>query len=153
MQRRAAQTQEAPAPPGADKPRLRGFQSVDQLRDCPDVTGEDYAAIAPMLTVYNPDGKVDIMTASAAMLHAMPGLSEADVEVILARRDNSDKKTGDDLMALMKEASAYGKTDSGPAFTVRIDAVSATGRKKTIHAVIASSKSRAEPFYVLDRWD
>ena len=145
---------QAPAPPGADKPRLRGFQSIDQLRDCPDLTGEDYAAIAPMLTVYNPDGKVDIMTASPAMLHALPGLSEADVEVILARRvASADKKAADDLMALMKEAQAYGKTESGPAFTVRIDAVSATGRKKTIHAVIASSKSRAEPFYVLDRWD
>ena len=145
--------QQSPTAPPANKPKLRGFQTVEQLRDCPDITREDFSAIAPMLTVYNPDGKIDILTARPAMLSALPGVSPADVGVILARRDNPDKKAGDDLMALMKEAAAYGKTGSGPAFTVRIDAVSATGRKKTIHAVIASSKSRDEPFYVLDRWD
>ena len=146
-------TQQTAAPASSDKPLPRGFQSVEQLRDCPDLTREDYEAVAPLLTVYNPAGKVDIMTASPAMLHALPGLSDADVEVILARRDNADTKTSDDLMSLMKEAAAYGKTTGGPAYTVRIDAVSATGRKKAIHAVIASSKSRAEAFYVLDRWD
>ena len=146
----SAQQTAAPSP---DKPRPRGFQSVDQLRDCPGLTREDYAAIAPLLTVYNPGGKVDIMSASPALLHALPGLSAADVEVILARRGTPDKKTGDDLMALMKEAATYGRTTHGPAYTLRLDATSATGRKKTIHAVIASSKSRAEPFYVLDRWD
>ncbi len=141
------------AAPASDKPRLRGYQSVDQLRDCPDLTREDFAAVAPLLTVYNPGGKVDILSASPAVLRALPGLSDADVGVILDRRGNPDKKTGDDLMALMKEAATYGRTTYGPAFTVRIDATSATGRKKMIHAVIASSKSRGEPFYVLDRWD
>ncbi len=152
----AAQQQvstQQPAAPSSDKPRLRGFQSVDQLHDCPDLTREDEAAITPLLTVYNPSGKVDILAATPAMLHALPGVSDADVEVILARRGNTDKKTGDDLMALMKEAATYGRTTHGPAYTVRIDATSATGPKKTFHAVIASSKSRAEPFYVLDRWD
>ena len=137
------------------KPRPRGFQSVDQLRDCPNLTGEDFAAIAPLLTVYNPDGKINILSASEAMLRAMPDVSAADVEVILARRAdaNADKKAADDLMGLMKEAKAFGKTKPGPAYTVRIDATSATGRKKTIHAVIAASKSQSDPYYVLDWWD
>ena len=136
-----------------DKPRPRGFQSVDQLRDCPDLTGEDFAAIAPLVTVYNLDGKINVLTASPDMLRAMPGVSAADVEVLLARRDGADAKAAQDLMALMKEAKAYGKTEPGPIFSVRIDATAATGRKKTIHAVIAASKSPSAPYYVLDFWD
>ncbi len=143
----------APTPPAADVPRLRGFQSVDQLRDCPNLTGEDFHAIAPLLTVYNPDGKINILSASEAMLRAMPGLSQADVEIILARRAGADKKAIDDLMGLMKEAKDYGKTTFGPAFSVRIEATAATGRKKSTHVVMASSKSPSDPYYVLDWWE
>lgn len=137
----------------AQKPRPRGFQSVDQLRDCPDLTDEDYAAVAPLVTVYNLDGKINVLTASEEVLRALPGVSEADVEVLLARRGGADAKAADDLMSLMKEAKAYGKTVPGPIFSLRVDATAATGRKKTIHAVVAPSKSPSAPYYVLDFWD
>ncbi|MBE7220313.1 MAG: general secretion pathway protein GspK [Caulobacteraceae bacterium] len=135
------------------KPRPRGFQSVDQLRECPDLTVEDYSAVAPLVTVYNLDGKINVLTASEEVLRAMPGVSEADVEVLLARRGGADAKAADDLMSLMKEAKAYGKTVPGPIFSLRVDATAATGRKKTIHAVVAPSKSPSAPYYVLDFWD
>lgn len=149
----AASVQPPGAPQSAAPKKLRGFQSVDQLGDFPDVTRSDLRELSPMLTVFNPDGKVNILSASREVLMAVPGLTAPKVEEILARRKDAAKDVIGSLSAMLEDAKAYTKTEFGPAFSVRIDATTAKGRKKTINAVVAASKSPNDPYYVLDWWE
>ena len=141
------------ASPASGQKKLRGFQSVDQLADFPGLAREDLVALRPMLTVYNPDGKINILSASRDVLAAIPGMSGAEVATIVEQRKTADKDGIDRLKALIKGAETYIKTDYGPAFTVRIDATAPTGRRKSINAVVAASKSRNDPYLVLDWWE
>lgn len=140
-------------PPSGDQKKLRGFQSVDQLLDFPDMTSADLRELRPMLTVFNPDGKINILSASRDVLAVLPGLTAPKVEEILARRKTVTKDVINSLDAMLEEAKPYTKTEFGPAFSVRIDATSPKGRKKAINAVIAASKSPNDPYYILDWWE
>lgn len=138
-------------PPDGEHKPMRGFQSLDELVLFDDLTPEDRSTLGRLLTVYNPDGKVNIVTASEQVLAVVPGLGRATLAVIIANRD---RLTGPAVAALQSqvgaEASAFTKTTSGPAYTVRIDAAARSGRKKSIEAVIAASKSPNDPYYILD---
>ncbi len=141
----------AAAPPqSGEQKQLRGFLALDDLALFPDLTRDDRRTLDQILTVYNPDGKVDILTASPEVLGAIPGLSKAALAEILARRDGMTKDTVYALQAQLGAASTYTKTTSGPAYTVRIDAAAPSGRKKSIAAVVAASKSPNDPYYILD---
>lgn len=141
------------SPPTGAKKMSRGFQSIDQLADFPGLPPADVRALGHLLTVYNPDGKINVRSASPAMLSAVPGLSEPAVANILKRRDDAPKKEIEGLLAMAGAAQPFLKTSFGPVFTVRVDASSGQGRKKSINAVVAASKSPNTPYYVLDFWE
>ena len=145
----------APSVPGTaattgPQRKRRGWQSVDQLRDPPSLSPAELRAVAPLLTVYNPDGKVDVLTASRAVMLAIPGLGTAAIDMIMARRINATKDTIVAMQPLFGEASVFIKTTPGPAYTVRIDAISGSGQRKALEAVIAASKSPNDPYLILD---
>lgn len=137
-------------PPNGVQKKRRGWQTVDQLRGAPGLTLPAFQALAPLLTVYNPDGKVDVLTARRAVLSAIPGLGTAAVDMIIARRNIATKETIAALSPLFGDASLFVKTTSGPAYTVHIDAVSGAGQRKALEAVIAASKSPNDPYLILD---
>lgn len=140
---------QAPGAQAADKKRPRGFQSVDQLRDFSELTADDMRALAPKLTVYNPDGKVNILTASEEVLAAIPGLTRPKAEEIIAKRDEADKDRIASFESMLGEAKNFTKTEPGPAFTVHIEATGRDGRRG-LDAVVATSKGQTDPFYILD---
>lgn len=142
------QTSQAPGEP--QKKRRRGIQSLDDLSDFPEFTRDDIKALRPMLTVYNPDGKIDVLTASPDVLAVLPGLTKPRVEEILARRDSLTKETLQQLDSTLGDAKNFTKTDPGPAYSVHLEAVSEKGRKKIVDVVLAASKSANDPYYVLD---
>lgn len=145
----AASPSAAAAAPKADGHKRRGLESVSDLASLPDLTAADLRALGPRLTVYNPDGRIDILTADEAVLSAIPGLTKPVIADLLARRDTMSAADVRGMYTAFGSAKPFIKTDSGPAYSVRLDAVSSHGRRKVAYAVIAPSKSPNVPFYVL----
>lgn len=65
---------------------VRTFQSVAALAAVGGVSVEDVAALAPYVTIFNPGGNIDPLSAPRAVLEALPGATAADVEQILSLR-------------------------------------------------------------------
>jgi general secretion pathway protein K len=131
-------------------PFKRGFQSVGDLASFPELSRHDLEEITPLLTVYNPGGKINIRTASETVLALVPDLSGPRLAEILDHRGGATDK---DLRALIGTSGAYLSASPGAAFTVGIDAIASSGQRRHLYAVIARSHDDHVPYYVLARWD
>lgn len=128
----------------------RPLRSLDEAASRLGLSPRDVRALTPLVTVYNPDGKVNVLSASRAVLEALPGLSRPALEDILARRKDP---TPESVSALKASLGALGdsiKTEPGPAYRVEVTARGHTARTKSVSAVIASANSELAPFHVLD---
>jgi general secretion pathway protein K len=140
-----------PGGPAARHDRRSGFQSVEALRDFPEVTAAVFKQLAGEITVFNPDGKINILSADAAVLNALPGMTKPRMDEILSRRGSADKADGERLQAMLGESIGFTKIKPGPAFTVRVTVASRPdGPSRALEAVLAASNSPQYPFYVLD---
>lgn len=143
----------AAPPPGGENapPKRRGLQSVEDLRDIEGVRRSDMALLRQRFTVYNPDSRVDLLTAAPDLLASLPGMTKLKLTQLLAARDSgSADALRDAQSALGGDMASFTKVLPGPAYTVRVDAVEKNGRKKSVEAVIAASKSPNQPYYILD---
>ena len=141
----------APPPGGNAPPKRRGLQSVEDLRDIEGVRRSDMVLLRQRFTVYNPDGRVDLLTAAPDLLASIPGMTKLKLTQLLAARDSgSADALRDAQSALGGDMASFTKVLPGPAYTVRVDAVEKSGRKKSVEAVIAASKSPNQPYYILD---
>lgn len=145
------------ASPGGDAqagnaPRKRrGLQTVEDVGDIEGVRPEEMRLLRKRLTIYNSDGRLDIMTADADTLRSVPGMTKLKLEQLLAARDSGSEDAARDAQAALGgDLASFTKVLPGPAYTVRIDAYEKSGRKKSAEAVIAASKSPNQPYYVLD---
>ncbi len=103
------------------------------------------------LTIYNPDGRLDIMTADPDLLSSIPGMTKLKLEQLLAARDSGSADAAREAQsALGGDLASFTKALPGPAYTVRIDVDEKSGRRKSVEAVIAASKSPNQPYYILD---
>ena len=141
----------ANAAPAGDRspPKRRGLQSVEDLRDIEGVRRDDMRLLRQRLTVYNPDGRLNIMTAAPEVLMAMPGMTELKLTQLLAARDAGPDAATAAQAALGGDLASFIKASPGPAYTVRVDAAENSGRRKSVEAVIAASKSPNQPYYIL----
>ena len=139
------------AAPNGDRspPKRRGLQSVEDLRDIEGVRREDMRLLRQRLTVYNPDGRLNVMTAAPDVLMAMPGMTALKLTQLLATRDSGSQAATAAQAALGGDLASFIKALPGPAYTVRIDAVEKSGRKRSVEAVVAASKSPGQPYYIL----
>lgn len=142
----------APAVAMDNVPRKRrGLQSVEELRTIEGIRGEDMRLLRKWLTVYNTDGRLDIATAAPDLLATVPGMTKLKLTQLMAAREAG---TRDALVeaqnALGGDMAGFVKALPGPAYTVRIDAEEPGGRRKSVEAVIAASKSPNQPYYILD---
>lgn len=136
---------------GNTPPKRRGLQSVEDLRDIEGVTRDDMRHLREMLTVYNTDGRLDIMTASPEVLGAIPGMTKLKLTQVLAARESGSENAAHEAQsALDGDLASFAKAVPGPAYTIRIDADDKSGRKKSAEAVVAASKSPNQPYYILD---
>ena len=139
----------APPAQGNAPPQLRGLQSVEDLRDIEGIRRGDMSRLRQRLTVYNPDGRVNVMTAPPDVLMSMPGMTKLKLTQVLAARDAGMEGAAAAQAALGGDLASFIKALPGPAYTVRIDAVEKSGRKRSVEAVIAASKSPGKPYYIL----
>lgn len=143
----------ANAAQGGEKsqPKQRGLQSVEVLRDIEGVTREDMRLLRPRLTVYNTDGRVDIMTAAPDLLASIPGMTKLKLTQVLVARDSGTPDAARDAQAALGgDIASFTKVLPGPAYTLRIEVAEKNGRKRSAEAVVAASKSPNQPYYILD---
>ncbi len=139
------------APAGNNSPpKRRGLQSVEDLSDIEGVRREDMRLLRQRLTVYNPDGRLNVMTAAPDVLMSMPGMTRLKLTQLLAAREVGSGAATAAQAALGGDLASFIKASSGPAYTVRVDAAEKGGRRKNVEAVIAASKSPNQPYYILN---
>ena len=142
-----------PAVKPSDQPKRRGLQSLSELAEIPDLSRKDLRAVAGRLTVYNPDGKINVLTADPELLSLIPDLTKPVVADIIAKRGDDSVNNIRALYSEFGEATRFITTDYGPAFHAQIEATSLSGRKKVVDVVLAASRSPNAPYYILDWQD
>jgi len=104
---------------GEEKRRKIVFIDPDQLRYLPGMPLRVYKAVAPLVTVYSKDGRINVATAPDAVLASVPNLSRIDVarvrDAVRSRLPNKfalddAKKRGGDALS----------DEAGPAFIVTV---------------------------------
>jgi general secretion pathway protein K len=98
-------------PPGA-------FAAVEELRDVPGVTEDDYARAAPHLTVAS-DGRINLNTAPVPVLMTLRGIGRREAEVLVDRRRRAPLLTPYELVELLPRGSRTGLQDELAALAAR----------------------------------
>ena len=131
--------------------KRRGLQSVEDLGDIEGIRREEMQLLRQRLTIYNPDGRLNIMTADPDTLLSMPGMTKLKLTQLLAARESdSDEAAHEAQSALGGDFASFTKVLPGPAYTVRIDVSEKSGRRRSAEAVVAASKSLNQPYYILN---
>lgn len=126
------------------------FRSLDDLALLGIVSSSDVAALRPLATVYNPDGKIGLRDASAAVLGALPGFDSATVDRILALRSRREKAEDQDFSVLAQAQQEFVRTSTGPAYRVTIEATPNNGRLRRAEAVVTNEPSGSAPYVTLE---
>ena len=138
--------EQATAKPAAPKLRIL---DVTELRRMDGMPPALYRQIAPYLTVYSRDGRINPFNAPRAVLAALPGLSETDIERFLAgkSREGSDEQP---IPSSLGKAGAFLAGGSGPAYIVSV-AVGTPGRNFVLgrQFVIATGIDANAPYRLL----
>lgn len=140
----------APRPPdGGVRPyRREGFRTVGELRWLPGLAAAEAEALANLLTVNNPGGKVDVTSASLAVLLALPGMQPPLAQQILALRRRSDGP--DRIMPLLKAQGDFVATKGGGAHRIRLEARRGAGAARRAEAVITRAPAKLAPYFVVE---
>lgn len=128
-------------------PRNRAFLSVNELMRIPGITEEDFVRLAPYLTVFNPEGRIDPGGAELAVLRAVPQMTDAaavEIKQAFADPDIARKE----LNRLIQPYRRFLAPRGNNVFRVRVEARLPGGYAKAVEAVIMSG-GRASPYYVL----
>jgi general secretion pathway protein K len=140
------ETQHGSPAPVLLKPRIH---DITELRRVEGMTPALYRKIAPLLTVYSRDSRINPFHAPRAVLLSIPGLSEADVDRFL---DSKPPDAGDAerLPGSLGKASAFLANHTGPAFIVSV-AVGKPGRGFVLgrQFVIATGIDEKAPYRLL----
>jgi general secretion pathway protein K len=132
-------------PGGAEDPEYAAAGRDGGAKDAPfgakeellQVLGIDralYDAIAPYITVYSQRGRIDLTTAPALLLQAVPNLTPQEREQIMAERTSGE--------AL--------QTARVTVATVRVEAMTTGGGRFIREAVIKRGRGGQQPFSILD---
>jgi general secretion pathway protein K len=128
------------------------FEQVDDLQNVLGVPAEAVRALAPLVTVHNPSGKLSAFDASPAVLRALPGGSSL-VDRIAALRARPPQDAEDGLEEALGEAAEFITLEQRPiAFTVRVEIERGDARRSTDVTLVASRSSDAL-YFVTDRLD
>lgn len=127
---------------------LPAFTDVRQLADIGGLTPEIVAAVTPLATVFG-DDKVNVFTAPAAVLLALPGANKGQIDAILSARLDGAMLEGQ-VQHLLGPASQYVKLKSRPIARVEIVARVADGYGTAVRAVIVAVPEDRRPYRVLE---
>ena len=125
-----------------------GFRTVAELRWLADVTDDDVAALAPLLTVDNVQGRVNVLEASATVLMALPEMSPSLVAQVMALRAAPRATIDDRLKLLLAKQQPLITTTRGTAFRVRVTVATVAAANRSVAVTLARAPARDAPYYV-----
>jgi general secretion pathway protein K len=126
---------------------FQSFTDIRQLAQIPGMQPEYIAAIAPLTTVFG-DEKVNVLTASADVLAALPDMPPGRIAALLDAR-RSVPVSEDRLQQLMGPAGAYVRTGAPPIALVELTARLIDGYTARADAVIVVLSNDRQPYRVL----
>ncbi len=148
----AAQVQiaAAGAGPAAIDPGEPAFAAIEDLGTVPGMTPPVLYAALPLVTVYSRLPTVDPSAAPRAVLLALPGASEADVDQFIAARTAQAEGTG---LALAPPPSLapFLAPAASSAITITSSARTDTGARFVRAALVSLRDAQGRPF-VVKRW-
>lgn len=139
----AAARLSAGAQQGKDPP----FSDVRQLANIPGMAPQWVPAIASLATVFGNE-TVNPLTAPAAVLAALPGVGNGQVEAFLAARRAAPADAAR-LVATLGPAQKYLAVKTQQAASIRLGASLADGYAAAAHAVIVVLPKDRQPYRVL----
>lgn len=143
-----------PGTPEPTDPRLRrrkeGFRSVEELRVLPGLSATDLAALARVVTVANPSGKVNLMSAPSAIVLALPEMTESLAAQVLALRRVPGPASAQQISRLLPRQQGLVTTRGGPSYRVRIEARRGSGAARLAEAVITRAPGKLAPFFIVE---
>lgn len=131
-------------------PQNDEFRSVGDLRWLLGLQPEHVAALEPFMTVHNPDGKVNVLSAKREVLLALPGIDPAMAERILALRADRTEAGAANLRQLLQAQGEFIKLEPGPSYRLRVEARLRNGRVKSTEVVLAPSRKDDALYYVVE---
>lgn len=127
------------------------FERVDDVQNVLGVSLEAARALAPMLTVHNPSGKLSAFDATPAVLRILPGGARiADRVRALRTQSPVDEEQ---LQEALGEAAQFLSVErTSPAYTVRVEA-ERNGARRAAELILTASRSPDALYFVTDRID
>lgn len=125
-----------------------GFRTVSEIRWLPDVSEDDAAALAPLLTVDNVQGRVNALEASAAVLMALPEMTPSLVAQVAALRTAPGATVADRLKALLPKQQMLLTTTRGASFRVRVAVATAASATRSVAVTLTRAPTREAPYFV-----
>jgi type II secretory pathway component PulK len=135
----------------AHAPRNGPLRTVSDLRFVAGLTDADIARLAPHLTVLNPAGGIDPVSASTTVLAALADLSPADLSrLVEARRAGVADHAA--LLARLAAPSRHLLSQPSGIYRVRLAARTSSGFLAEAEAVIAGPGIAGDDIGVLGWW-
>ncbi|WP_375462399.1 general secretion pathway protein GspK [uncultured Methylobacterium sp.] len=125
-----------------------GFRTVAELRWLPDVSEEDAAVLARLVTVDNVQGRVNAAEASADVLRSLPDMTASLVAQVMALRARPDPTLGDRIKTVLQRQQALLTTTRGPSFRVRITARTGAAATRSVALTLTRAPTRDAPYFV-----
>jgi general secretion pathway protein K len=127
-------------------PRHGPFQHVNELGLVLGLTSDVVDRALPYLTVYSGQPEVNVLNAAPEVLAALPGLTPARIEILLAQREGAPR---DILNAQLGPAAQYVTAQSSKANRVTVDVRFDTKRSMRSEAVVLLLDDDVIPFRLL----
>ena len=106
--------------PKENSSQLMAFVDIAQLRSLEGMTFELYNQVAPFITIYSRDGRINPRSAPNKVLSSIPKLTRTDIARLQAvRKGGLDEDTT--LSEIKRRAGAYLSDEPGPAYVVSVE--------------------------------
>lgn len=132
------------------RPQNDAFRVVGDLQWLLGLRPGQAAALARLATVHNPEGKVNVLSASREVLLALPDITPPMVDRILTMRRTPTGSLAGDVMALLGGQRDVVKVEPGPSYRIRVEARLDAARAKSVEVVLTASRSDAALYHVLE---
>ena len=129
------------------RPRNGAFLSVSELAQVMGMEPRVFEHLEPLVTVYAWSPQVEAMGAQRAVLLALPGLSEAQVEGFLAAR--AEEEQGRAALGMLSGAGRYLARSGGSVYALVARATAPSGVAASRRAVVKLNAGRGQRLSVV----
>lgn len=138
----------------AERITQRPFFTVVELAGLPGMTDILYRRLVPLLTVHNPEGKIDWRLADPDLLAAIPGLHADQLATLVARRKESGYSPDPLVAETMNHAGIVSSSDQGMTGGSKLVSVyislSLTGGGRASADILVRLSAKNDPFQILE---